>query len=84
MRTKRQQKDDKKPNVKITPLEAKTQNQKEYIRAIIENQIIFCSGPAGCGKSFVAAGIAAHHLHEGKIQQIIVTRPLVCTGKDFC
>lgn len=83
MRTKRQQKEDKKPTCKITPLEAKTPNQKEYIRSIVENQIIFCSGPAGCGKSFVAAGIAAHHLHEGKIQQIIVTRPLVCTGKDL-
>lgn len=83
MRTKRQQKDEKKPTSKLTPLEAKTPNQKEYIRAIIENQIIFCSGPAGCGKSFVAAGIAAHHLHEGHIQQIVVTRPLVCTGKDL-
>jgi phosphate starvation-inducible PhoH-like protein len=83
MRTKRQQKDDKKPVSKLTPLEAKTPNQKEYIRAIIENQIIFCSGPAGCGKSFVAAGLAAHHLHEGQIQQIVVTRPLVCTGKDL-
>jgi phosphate starvation-inducible PhoH-like protein len=68
---------------KLLELEGKTENQKDYIRAILENEIIFCSGPSGCGKSFIAAGIAAHHLHEGKIDQIIITRPLVCSGKDI-
>jgi phosphate starvation-inducible PhoH-like protein len=74
---------DSKATPKITPLEAKTNNQKEYIRSIVENEIIFCSGPAGCGKSYIAAGIAASHLHEGLIDQIIITRPLICTGKDI-
>jgi phosphate starvation-inducible protein PhoH and related proteins len=84
MRTKRQRRDDnKKSNHKIKPLEAKTDNQRDYIRAIVENDIIFCSGPAGSGKSFIAAGIAAEHLYNGKNEQIIVTRPLVCTGKDI-
>ena len=84
MRTKRQRREDnKKPNHKIKTLEAKTDNQRDYIRAIVENDIIFCSGPAGSGKSFIAAGIAAQHLHHNRIEQIIVTRPLVCTGKDI-
>ena len=84
MRTKRQRRDEnKKPNHKIKPLEAKTDNQRDYIRSIVENDIIFCSGPAGSGKSFIAAGIAAQHLHHGRIEQVIVTRPLVCTGKDI-
>jgi len=68
---------------KIQNLEAKTENQKEYIRSIIENDIVFCSGPSGSGKSFIAAGIAAEHLHRGQAEQIIVTRPLVCTGKEI-
>jgi phosphate starvation-inducible PhoH-like protein len=42
-----------------------------------------CYGPAGTGKSFIAAGIAAEHLHQKKIEQIVVTRPLVCAGKDI-
>ena len=84
MRTKRQRREDnKKPNHKLKTLEAKTDNQRDYIRSIVENDIIFCSGPAGSGKSFIAAGIAAQHLHHSKIEQIIVTRPLVCTGKDI-
>lgn len=68
---------------KLTPLQAQTENQKDYIRAIIDNDVIICSGPSGSGKSFIAAGIAAHHLHRGEIENIIVTRPLVCAGKEI-
>jgi phosphate starvation-inducible PhoH-like protein len=68
---------------KIVPLEAKTDNQKEYIRSIIENDVVFCSGPSGSGKSFIAAGVAAHHIFEERIEQVIITRPLICTGKDI-
>lgn len=67
---------------KVKTVESKTPNQKQYIRSIIENDIIFCSGPSGSGKSFIAAGIAAEHLHRGDIEQIIITRPLVCNGRD--
>ena len=62
---------------------AKTENQKNYIRSIIENDVIFCTGPSGTGKSFIVAGIASDHLERDKIENIIVTRPLVCTGKDI-
>jgi len=79
-RSRRTRKEDKP---KVKQVEAKTDNQKEYIISIVENDIVFCSGPSGSGKSFVAAGIAAEHLHRGDIQQIIVSRPLVCTGKDI-
>lgn len=64
-------------------LVAKTENQKNYIRSIVENDITFCTGPSGTGKSFIVAGIASEHLEKDKIESIIVTRPLVCTGKDI-
>ena len=80
-RTRRNRKTDDKPRVQH--VEAKTDNQKEYIRAIIENHVVFCTGPSGSGKSFVAAGIASEHLHRGAVEQIIITRPLVCTGKEI-
>lgn len=80
MKKQRNNRDDRR---KLKPLEAKTPNQKSYIRAIVENDIVMCSGPAGCGKSYIAAGMAAHHLHREEIESIIVTRPLVCSGKDI-
>jgi phosphate starvation-inducible protein PhoH and related proteins len=64
-------------------LEAKTYNHKEYIRSIIENDITICTGPAGSGKSFIPAGLFAQYLMEGRHEQIIATRPLVCSGKDI-
>jgi len=78
-RKKRKEQKASKPNV----LEAKTENQKNYIRSIIENDVVFCTGPSGSGKSFIAAGIAAQKLLKDEIDTIIVTRPLVCTGRDL-
>lgn len=62
---------------------AKTKNQRDYIYSIVENDITFCFGPSGTGKSFCAAGIASEHLIHNKTSQIIVTRPLVCAGKNL-
>ena len=81
MARKRQR--DPKLNPKVKTVASKTENQKNYIRGIIENNIIFCSGPAGSGKSYIAAGIACEHLYRGDIEKVIITRPLVCTGKDI-
>lgn len=80
MKRRKQQKREV-PEVKY--VEAKTENQKDYIRAIAEHDVVFCSGPAGCGKSYIAAGMAAQYLHQEKVSQIVVTRPLVCAGKDI-
>lgn len=68
---------------KLKIVEGKTENQNNYIRSIIENEVIFCSGPSGCGKSYIAAGLASEHLHRGMVEQIIVTRPIICTGKEI-
>jgi phosphate starvation-inducible PhoH-like protein len=76
-------KNKKNKNKENNVLIAKTENQKEYIRSIVENHITFCTGPSGTGKSFIAAGIASEHLQKDKVESIIVTRPLVCTGKDI-
>lgn len=79
--SKKNKKNKQQPKENV--LIAKTENQKDYILSIVENEIIFCTGPSGTGKSFIAAGIAAEHLLKDKIESIIVTRPLVCTGKDI-
>ncbi len=80
--TKRKSKKENSPQ-KVKTVVSKTENQKEYIRLIIENDVIFCSGPSGSGKSFIASGIASEHLHRGEIEQVLITRPLVCTGKEL-
>ena len=81
--TKRKTRKENSAPQKVKTVEAKTPRQKDYIRSIIENDVIFCTGPSGCGKSFIASGIAAEHLQREDIDQVVVTRPLVWTGKEI-
>lgn len=63
-------------------LKPKTQNQEDYIRCLVENDVVFCSGPAGTGKSHLAIGLACQYLQEGKVDKILVARPAVeASGK---
>jgi phosphate starvation-inducible PhoH-like protein len=61
----------------------KTPNQTEYARDIAENDITFCIGPAGSGKTAVAVGMATDYYKDEKVQKIIITRPIVETGKGL-
>jgi phosphate starvation-inducible PhoH-like protein len=71
------------PRTKTSFITAKTENQRNYIQSIIENDITICSGPSGTGKSLVALGIALEHIkREDKPQkQIYITRPMVATSQ---
>lgn len=60
-------------------LEAKTENQKKYIQSIKDNTIVFVTGPAGSGKSFVALAYALGLLATNQIEKIVIIRPLVQT-----
>lgn len=55
----------------------RTRNQFKYAKAVIESDVTFCVGPAGCGKSTVAVGLAAKALYLGKVDKIVITRPIV-------
>lgn len=57
--------------------------QQEYLRAIIENDIVFGVGSAGTGKTFVAAHYAAGELFHKRIDKIILTRPNVEAGPSL-
>lgn len=72
-----------KPRRAIEPLEAKTTAQKRYINAIKNNSLTFGIGPAGTGKSYCAAALAADALEAGRIQRIVLTRPAVEAGEHL-
>lgn len=58
-------------------LKPKTIGHKNYIRTIVENDITFCTGPAGSGKSYLAIGLACQYLVQGKVEKIVICRPTV-------
>lgn len=58
-------------------LKPKTSNHHEYVRAIAETDYVLVTGPPGSGKSFIATGMACQSLEDGKVEKIIVTRPMI-------
>jgi len=54
---------------------AKTEGQKRYIQTILNNDITFCSGPAGSGKTYLSAGIGLQLLLKGEYKKIVIMRP---------
>ena len=61
-------------------LSARSPNQKKYIQSIESNSLTFCDGPAGSGKTHIAVGCAVEALISGKVEKIIITRPVVEAG----
>jgi phosphate starvation-inducible PhoH-like protein len=61
----------------------KTLNQKRYVDAIDEHTIVFCIGPAGTGKTYLAMAAAVAALHEREVARIILTRPAVEAGEKL-
>ena len=68
----------KTPKKSVIP---RSENQKKYVRALKESEIIISAGPAGTGKTFLAVAVALTMLLEKKIERIILSRPAVEAGE---
>jgi phosphate starvation-inducible PhoH-like protein len=64
----------------VTP---KTKGQIEYIDAIKTHDLVFCIGPAGTGKTYLAIAMAVNALKKGLVRRIILTRPAVEAGENL-
>ena len=61
----------------------KTLGQKKYVDAIKRSSIVFCVGPAGTGKTYLAVALAVYALKNKEIDKIILTRPAVEAGEKL-
>jgi len=57
--------------------------QADYIKALLENELVVGLGPAGTGKTYLAVAAAATMLVEGKVDRIILSRPAVEAGENL-
>jgi len=62
-------------------ISAKTKGQREYLRAVNNNDIVFAVGPAGTGKTYQAVASAVAALKNKNVNKIIITRPAVEAGE---
>jgi len=59
----------------------KTAGQRQYIEAIFHNDLTFCTGPAGTGKTYLAVAAAASLLKHAQTKRIVLARPAVEAGE---
>ncbi|GAB4381162.1 MAG: PhoH family protein [Elainellaceae cyanobacterium] len=64
-------------------IRAKTFRQRRYIEAIRSHDLTFCIGPAGTGKTFLAAVLAVQALLANQYERLILTRPAVEAGEKL-
>jgi phosphate starvation-inducible protein PhoH and related proteins len=64
-------------------IRAKTFRQRQYIQALNKNDLTFCTGPAGTGKTFLAVVVAVKALLAGNFERLILTRPAVEAGEKL-
>jgi phosphate starvation-inducible protein PhoH and related proteins len=61
----------------------KSVNQRRYLEAIEQRDIVFGIGPAGTGKTYLAMAQAVSYLLAKKISRIILARPAVEAGEKL-
>lgn len=57
--------------------------QRAYVDAIFNNDLVFCSGPAGTGKTFLAVAASIALLRQHLIKRVVLVRPAVEAGEKL-
>lgn len=65
------------------PISPRNENQKEMVRLVEEHDLVFATGPAGTGKTFMAIALAVKALKNKTIRKIILSRPAVEAGEKL-
>jgi phosphate starvation-inducible PhoH-like protein len=68
-------------NLRKRPVRARTEAQGAYIRALRRNALVFGTGPAGTGKTWLAVANAVQLFERKEVDRIILSRPAVEAGE---
>jgi len=63
------------------PISARGPAQRQMVKAFQDNDLIFATGPAGTGKTYMAIALAVNALKNREVRRIILTRPAVEAGE---
>ncbi len=64
-------------------VEPKTKSQRDFVQQLLKNPLTFGIGPAGTGKTYLAAALAVSMLSNGDVERIILSRPAVVAGEQL-
>lgn len=64
-------------------VQPRTPGQAVYMRAVADHDLVFCAGPAGTGKTYLAVAMAVAALKQERIRKIVLVRPAVEAGESL-
>lgn len=70
-------------NISGKPIKCESENQQKLVDAFENNDMIFATGPAGTGKTYLSIALAVRALKEKAIRKIILSRPAVEAGEKL-
>ena len=62
-------------------VEPRTNTQKNYVKSLFKNELVFGLGPAGTGKTYLAVAAGVSMFIEGHVDRILLSRPAVEAGE---
>ncbi len=65
------------------PIKARTPHQKVMVELFQKHDLLFATGPAGSGKTYMAVALAVHALRNKEVKRIILSRPAVESGEQL-
>ncbi|WP_423862300.1 PhoH family protein [Alloprevotella tannerae] len=65
------------------PILARSQNQQKLVDVYKKDDLLFCIGPAGTGKTYTAIALAVRALKNKEVKKIILSRPAVEAGEKL-
>ncbi len=63
------------------PIKPRNETQQKMVEAFDKNDLIFATGPAGTGKTYLAVALAVKALKSGAVKRLILCRPAVEAGE---
>lgn len=70
-------------SLRSRPIEPRGENQRRYLELIEKRDLVFGTGVAGTGKTFLAVAAAVQALRKGEVRRLIITRPVVEAGENL-
>jgi phosphate starvation-inducible protein PhoH and related proteins len=66
-----------------SPVRPRTPGQQRYVEMVLKHDVVFATGPAGTGKTYLAVALAVRMMRQGLFRKLVLVRPAVEAGEKL-
>ena len=66
-----------------SPVRPRTGGQARYVQTVMRHDVVFATGPAGTGKTYLAVALAIRMMRQGSFRKLVLVRPAVEAGEKL-